>query len=73
MKKIESKGGNTIMKENTVISVNNIKTFFYTNQRCNKAVNGVSFTIKKGRTLCVVGESGCGKKCNSIIYYAIVT
>lgn len=43
------------------LSVENLKTFFYTNKRCNKAVNGVSFSIKKGKTLCVVGESGCGK------------
>jgi peptide/nickel transport system ATP-binding protein len=43
------------------LSVRNLKTFFYTNQRCNKAVNGVSFDIRKGKTLCVVGESGCGK------------
>ena len=43
------------------LSVRNLKTFFYTNQRCNKAVNGVSFDIRRGKTLCVVGESGCGK------------
>jgi peptide/nickel transport system ATP-binding protein len=43
------------------LSVRDLKTFFYTNQRCNKAVNGLSFDIKKGKTLCVVGESGCGK------------
>jgi peptide/nickel transport system ATP-binding protein len=43
------------------ISVRNLRTFFYTNQRCNKAVNGVSFDIRKGKTLCIVGESGCGK------------
>ena len=43
------------------LSVRNLKTFFYTNQRCNKAVNGVSFDIRKGKTLCIVGESGCGK------------
>lgn len=46
---------------NTVISVRNLKTYFYTNQRCNKALNGVSMDIKSGKTLCVVGESGCGK------------
>jgi peptide/nickel transport system ATP-binding protein len=45
----------------TVISVINLKVYFYTNQRCNKAVNGVSFEIKTGKTLCIVGESGCGK------------
>jgi len=43
------------------LSVKDLKTFFYTNKRCNKAVNGVSFDIRKGKTLCVVGESGCGK------------
>ncbi|MDU7440649.1 MAG: ABC transporter ATP-binding protein, partial [Clostridium sp.] len=42
-------------------TVKNLKTYFYTNQRCNKAINGVSFQVKKGKTLCVVGESGCGK------------
>lgn len=48
-------------ENNTVISVKNLKTYFYTNQRCNKALNGVSMDIKSGKTLCVVGESGCGK------------
>ena len=32
------------------LSVKNLKTFFYTNNRCNKAVNGVSFDVKKGKT-----------------------
>ena len=43
------------------LSVRDLKTFFYTNNRCNKAVNGVSFDVEKGKTLCIVGESGCGK------------
>ena len=43
------------------LSVRNLKTFIYTNNRCNRALNGVSFEIRKGRTLCIVGESGCGK------------
>lgn len=46
---------------NNIISVNNLKTYFYTNERCNKAIAGVSLKIKKGKTLCIVGESGCGK------------
>ena len=44
-----------------VLEVKDLKTYFYTNSRCNRAINGVSFSIKKGKTLCVVGESGCGK------------
>lgn len=49
------------MNGESIISVNNLKTYFYSEGRCNKAVNGVSFEVKRGRTLCVVGESGCGK------------
>lgn len=49
------------MSDQVVISVKNLKTYFYTNQRCNKAINGISMDIKRGKTLCVVGESGCGK------------
>ena len=49
------------MSGESVISVKNIKTYFYSENRCNRAVNGVSFEVKRGRTLCVVGESGCGK------------
>ena len=49
------------IKKDIALSVKNLKTYFYTNNRCNKAVNGVSFEIKKGKTLCIVGESGCGK------------
>lgn len=49
------------MSEELALSVKNLKTFFYTNKRCNKAVNGVSFEIHKGKTLGIVGESACGK------------
>ena len=49
------------MNDDTLVTVKNLKTFFYTNGRCNKAVNDVSFSVRKGKTLCVVGESGCGK------------
>lgn len=44
-----------------VLKVKDLYTYFYTNQRCNKVLNGISFELKKGKTLCVVGESGCGK------------
>ena len=56
-------------KDDVIIEVKDLKTFFYYNNKVNRAVNGVSFTIRKGRTLCVVGESGCGKSvtANSIM------
>lgn len=49
------------MSSDTIISVNNLRTYFYSGQRCNKVINGISMEIKRGKTLCVVGESGCGK------------
>ncbi len=43
------------------LEVNNLSTWFYTDKGIVRAANDVSFTIKKGETLGLVGESGCGK------------
>jgi peptide/nickel transport system ATP-binding protein len=47
--------------EDAILTVQDLRTYFYTNRRCNRVLNGVSFQIRRGKTLCVVGESGCGK------------
>ena len=48
-------------KDNEIIlSVKDLKTYIYVNNRCNRAVDGVSFNVHKGKTLGIVGESGCG-------------
>ena len=46
---------------NLLIEVENLKTHFFMNQGVVKAVDGVDITIKRGKTLGIVGESGCGK------------
>ncbi|QAV34125.1 ABC transporter ATP-binding protein [Fervidobacterium changbaicum] len=44
-----------------VLEVENLKVHFRTPEGIVRAVNGISFTLKKQETLALVGESGCGK------------
>ena len=47
--------------QNTLIEVKNLKTYFHLDEGLVKAVDGADFSIQRGKTLGVVGESGCGK------------
>ncbi|MEI0698683.1 ABC transporter ATP-binding protein [Brachyspira intermedia] len=44
-----------------ILEVENLKMYYHTSKGLVKAINDISFTIKKGETLGIVGESGCGK------------
>jgi peptide/nickel transport system ATP-binding protein len=44
-----------------LLEIKGLKTHFSTDDGILQAVDGVDITINKGETLCVVGESGCGK------------
>ncbi|HEX9976629.1 MAG TPA: ABC transporter ATP-binding protein [Dehalococcoidales bacterium] len=44
-----------------ILEVRNLKTYFFTRLGVVKAVDDVSFMLRKGECLCLVGESGCGK------------
>lgn len=54
------------MAEQTLLKVENLRTFFNTKTGVLPAVNGVSFELKSGEILGVVGESGCGKSVMSM-------
>ena len=49
-----------------ILRVKGLKTYFYTDEGVVPAVDGVSFSIKQGKTLGLVGESGCGKSVSAL-------
>jgi len=55
-----AKGG-AMTSNNLLLEVKGLKTYFYLDEGTVRAVDGVDFSIERGKTLCVVGESGCGK------------
>lgn len=54
------------MSDNIILQVKNLKTYFNTDAGVVKAVNGVSYNLKKGKVLGIVGESGSGKSVSSL-------
>jgi oligopeptide/dipeptide ABC transporter ATP-binding protein len=49
-----------------LLEVIDLRTYFRTPRGISRAVDGVSFSLEKGRTLAIVGESGCGKSVTSL-------
>jgi peptide/nickel transport system ATP-binding protein len=49
-----------------VLAVEALRTFFFTRQGVVKAVDDVSFSLRRGETLAIVGESGCGKSMTAL-------
>jgi oligopeptide/dipeptide ABC transporter, ATP-binding protein, C-terminal domain len=59
-------------REDAVMEVKNLKVHFQLDEGLLKAVDGVDLTIRRGRTLGIVGESGCGKSVTSQALLRIV-
>lgn len=55
-----------------ILEVKNLKTYFFTDKGVNKAVDDVSFSIPKGKTVCVVGESGSGKSITALSIMGLI-
>ena len=56
----------------SALEVKDLQTWFYTRQGIVKAVDGVSFNLRKGETLGIVGESGCGKSITALSVMRLV-
>lgn len=56
-----------------VLEVRGLKTYFYTEDGIAKAVDGVDFSVGKGKTLGIVGESGCGKSVTSLSIMKLIS
>jgi len=58
--------------DDTVLDVKNLQTVFFTNSGLFKAVDDLSFTVRRGETLAIVGESGCGKSVSALSIMRLV-
>ena len=62
----ESEFVTEMQDEKNILEIEDLHTYFFTDQGVVKAVNGVSFKIPKNATVGIVGESGCGKSVTSM-------
>ncbi|MGQ0582047.1 MAG: ABC transporter ATP-binding protein [Reyranella sp.] len=60
------------MASQTILQVDNLQTHFFTAVGTVRAVDGVSYDLKSGETLGVVGESGCGKSVSALSVLRLV-
>jgi len=56
----------------TLLEVRDLKTYFHTEDGVARAVDGVSWSIERGETLALVGESGCGKSVSALSVMRLV-
>jgi peptide/nickel transport system ATP-binding protein len=62
----------SIFMPEPLLEVKDLRIHFFTDEGVVKAVDGVDMTIERGKTLCLVGESGCGKSVASRAFLKIV-
>ncbi len=57
---------------NILLSVQDLKVYFSGNERIARALDGISYDVRKGETICLVGESGCGKTVSALAILRII-
>lgn len=68
----ESEYITTMKNPDNVVEFDNVHTYFFTDIGTVKAVDGVSFEVPQGKTVGIVGESGCGKSVTSLSLMQLV-
>jgi len=59
-------------EKDILLSVQDLKVHFHLNQRLARAVDGASYEVRKGETVCLVGESGCGKTVSALTTLGLI-
>lgn len=62
-----------VFLDSPLLEIKNLKTYFHTEDGTGKAVDSVSFEIKRKKTLGVVGESGCGKSVTAMSIMGLIS
>ncbi|MDY6971827.1 MAG: ABC transporter ATP-binding protein [Thermodesulfobacteriota bacterium] len=61
------------MKSNDILlHVQDLRVYFYGEKKVARALDGVSYEVRKGETVCIVGESGCGKTVSALTILRII-
>ncbi len=56
----------------TLLQIKDLRTFFYTPEGVVRAVDGISYDVREGETVGIVGESGCGKSVSSLTMMRLI-
>ncbi len=59
-------------KNDIILDVKDLHTYFFNRRGVTKAVDGISFTLRQGETLGIVGESGCGKTMTALSLLGLI-
>ena len=60
------------MNKDSLISVQDLKVYFKSDHEPSRAVDGISFDVRKEETVCLVGESGCGKTVSALSMLGLI-